>query len=300
MHKKLIILLLAVGIAQSIPYFDGDIAFSYLKKQCEFGPRYPGSKAHLELKDYFISFLKPRADDLLIHTHTQKHPYNNNEITLYNILARYNLESKNRILFLAHWDTRDIADKESKKINQDKPIMGANDGASGIAILMVLSEILNDSPLYNIGVDLLFVDGEDMGRHGEIDNFCLGTKQLTKDVEFPYTKLAICLDMVADKDPEFKKEYFSYIQGKNALDDIWSLAHELGYNEFNNSLTHPIYDDHRAFYLGTGIPSINIIDFDYPYWHTLDDTIDKCSANTLSIVGSVVTEYIYREDQRNE
>ena len=165
---------------------------------------------------------------------------------------------------------------------------------------MVLSQIFQESPLVNIGVDLLFIDGEDMGRHGDIDNFCLGTKQFTQDVDLPYTQLAIGLDMVADKDPEFKKEYFSYIQSQKELDEIWSLANQLGYKEFNNSLTGAIYDDHRAFYIATGIPSINIIDFDYPYWHTLDDTVDKCSANTLSIVGNVMCEYIYRKDQNNE
>ena len=298
--KKLSLILFTFSICQNIPYFDGNLAFEYLKKQCEFGPRYPGSKAHENLKDYFIEFLEPNADELLVYEHKQKHPYNNEEITLYNIFARYNLESKDRILLLAHWDTREIADKDKIELNQDKPILGANDGASGGAILMVLSQIFHESPLVNIGVDLLLVDGEDMGRHGDIDNFCLGTKQYTKDVDLPYTQLAIGLDMVADKDPEFKKEYFSYIQGQKELDEIWSLANQLGYKEFNNSLTGAIYDDHRAFYISTGIPSINIIDFDYPYWHTLDDTVDKCSANTLSIVGNVMCEYIYRKDQNNE
>jgi len=296
--KKISIILLSIfSICYNAPFFDGDLAFQYLKKQCEFGPRYPGSKAHEDLKNYFIKFLEPNADEVLVHEHKQRHPYNKNEITLYNILARYNLDSKNRILLLAHWDTREIADKEEDKLNQDKPILGANDGASGIAVLMVLSEILHDSPLSNLGVDLLFVDGEDMGRHGDIDNFCLGTKAFAKDVKLPHTRLAICLDMVADKDPEFKKEYFSYIQGQKELDEIWSLAHHLGYNEFSNSLTGKIYDDHRALYLATGIPSIDIIDFDYPYWHTLDDTVDKCSANTLRIVGNVMCEYIYRRDE---
>lgn len=301
MKKILFILsLLAFSLSQNIPYFDGDIAFEYLKKQCAFGPRYPGSNAHIELKNYFIKFLEPNADELIVHEHDINHPYNNKKITLYNILARYNLESKNRILLLAHWDTRDIADKEKDEKNQDKPILGANDGASGISILMHLSQILHDFPLANLGVDLLFIDGEDMGRHGEIDNFCLGTKQFAKDIKFPYTKLAIGLDMVADKDPQFKKEYFSYIQAPEALDEIWSLAIDLGYKEFSNLGTGAIYDDHRAFYLETGIPSVNIIDFDYPYWHTLDDTVDKCSANTLRIVGDVMCEYIYRKDYNDK
>ena len=115
-------------------------------------------------------------------------------------------------------------------------------------------------------------------------------------MKYKTPRFAICLDMVADKDPEFKMEYFSYLQAPKELFEIWQLANELGYNEFTYDITNPIYDDHRAFYNETGIPAIDIIDFDYPYWHTLEDTPDKCSANTLKIVGHVVSEYLYRKD----
>ena len=294
-----IILLTSLLSAQTIPHFDGDVAFSYLEKQCEFGARYPGSKEHVDLKNYFIDFLEDKADSLIVYDYKINHPYQKNELTLYNILAKYNLESKNRILLMAHWDTREIADKDEKKENQSIPIIGANDGASGIAILMLLSEIFSNFPLNNIGVDLLFVDGEDMGRNGDLNNYCLGTKLFSKEISMPYYNLAICLDMVADKQPEFKMEYFSYIQAEKQLKEIWSLANSLGYSEFSKILTHPIYDDHRALYVETGIPSIDIIDFDYPYWHTLGDTVDKCSAKTLAIVGDVICEYLCRKDQGN-
>ena len=233
--------------------------------------------------------------------HDYKHPYEDKNIKFYNILSQYNIESDYRILLMAHWDTREIADKEKEVINQTKPILGANDGASGIAILMLFAEILSNNHLSNIGVDLLFVDGEDMGRNGELNNFCLGSKLFAKSMKYKIPRFAICLDMVADKDPEFKMEYFSYIQAPKELFEIWDLANELGYDEFTYTLTdYPIYDDHRAFYNETGIPSIDIIDFDYPYWHTLQDTPDKCSASTLEIVGDVVLEYIFRLDNKNE
>ena len=103
--------------------------------------------------------------------------------------------------------------------------------------------------------------------------------------------------MVGDKDAKFNMEYFSYIQAPRELFEIWDLANSLGYDEFSYDLSGPIYDDHRALYEITKIPSIDIIDFDYPYWHTLGDTADKCSPKTLEIVGSVVLEYIYRMDQ---
>ncbi|SVE19536.1 uncharacterized protein METZ01_LOCUS472390, partial [marine metagenome] len=206
MKKIKLILFITFISAQSVPHFDGEIAFDYLIKQCEFGARYPGSEQHHNFKNYLVDFLKNKADELTIFEHKITHPYENKEINLYNILVRYNLESTNRILLLAHWDTREIADKDKIIENQNTPILGANDGASGVAILMLLSEIFSDFPLNNIGVDLLFVDGEDIGRHGELENFSLGTKLFSEQIKSPYPKLAICLDMVADKDPEFKIE----------------------------------------------------------------------------------------------
>ena len=297
MNRIFYILFLVILQSQQIPLFDGEIAFKYLEKQCSFGERYPGSQNHVDLKDYFVSFLSNKSDELIIYDHEINHPYNKDKkIILYNILAKYNPESDNRILLMAHWDTREIADKETSEVDKLKPIMGANDGASGIAILMHLSEIFSSYPFNNIGVDLLFVDGEDMGRHGDIDNFSIGTKLFARKMEPPYPKLAICLDMVADKDPRFKIEYFSYIQAENQVRELWDLANNLGYSEFVYELTQPIYDDHRALFVETGIPSLDIIDFEYPHWHTLEDTVDKCSSYTLGIVGNLVCQYLYRKE----
>ena len=297
MCKKIFLLYISFAFAQYAPSFDGEVAYDYLLKQCSFGPRYPGSEGHKELKKYFVDFLNQYADDVKVMEHEIPHPYIDKKINLYNILAQFNPQSDYRILLMAHWDTREIADKEHDFKKTELPIIGANDGASGIAILMSFAEILKLNKLKNIGIDLLFVDGEDIGRNGETENFCLGSKLFAKSNYLKHTKLAICLDMVADKDAEFKMEYFSYIQAPKELFEIWDLANSLGYDEFSYDLSGPIYDDHRALYNITKIPSIDIIDFDYPYWHTLGDTEDKCSPKTLEIVGSVVLEYIYRMDQ---
>jgi len=295
MVKIFITILISFCFCQFSPHFDGKLAYDYLLKQCDFGPRYPGSKEHIEFKDFLVKFLSDKGDSLIIDSHEIKHPYESKQIGLYNMLLRFNIDSDDRIMLMAHWDTREIADKDPNPENFDTPIIGANDGASGIAILMVLSEMLESYPLQKIGVDLLFVDGEDIGRSGELENFSLGTKAFSKSIKSP-PKLAICLDMVADIDAEFKVEYFSYLQAPEAVEEIWSLANSLGYKEFTGSFQRPIYDDHRALFVETGIPSIDIIDFDYSYWHTLEDTPDKCSANTLKIVGHVVSEYLYRKD----
>ena len=282
--------------AQSIPYFDHDKAFEYIHKQCDFGPRYPGSEGHDLFQKYLREYLKDKSDTLIVYEHKVKHPYKDTSIMLYNFLARYNPDIDNRMLLLAHWDTREIADKDSDPLNHSKPILGANDGGSGVAVLMILSEILSKNNLNNIGVDLLFVDGEDMGRSGELENYCIGTTAFCEVIPDPIPDYAICVDMVADTDPQFPIEYFSYQQAPFLINEIWSLAQELGYSEFKRQLQQPIYDDHRALYIHSGIPAIDIIDFDFPQWHTIDDTPEYCSPKGLKIVGEVLCEYIYRKD----
>ncbi len=296
MFKYINILFFSFLLSQYAPFFDGDLAYEHLLKQCSFGPRYPGSKAHVDFKNFLVKYLENYNNQVEVYEHEIMHPYDSTNIVLFNVLSQYNLNADDRILLMAHWDTREIADLDKDETKRDLPILGANDGASGIAALMVFAEIFSKNKLQNIGVDLLFVDGEDMGRQGELENFCLGSKLFAAEKKYKPPKLAICLDMVADKDPEFKMEYFSYLQAQKELFDIWNLANSLGYSEFTYELTGPIYDDHKAFYDVTKIPSIDIIDFDYPYWHTLEDTPDKCSAKTLQIVGNVVLEYIYRMD----
>jgi len=298
MKSIIYILFISFSFSQHAPFFDGDKAYEYLLKQCDFGTRYPGSIEHIKLKDYFIDFLKDKGDTLIVDEHKIKHPYLDENINIYNLFVRFNVQSERRIMLMAHWDTREIADKDPDEKNHNHPIMGANDGASGIAVMMVIAELLNSYPMQNLGVDLLFVDAEDMGRSGDIENFSLGTKAFTKNIPYPLPQLAICIDMVADIDAEFKMEYFSLVQAENEVREIWNLANSMGYSEFSYKVQSPIYDDHRAFFVETGIPSLDIIDFDYPYWHTLEDTPDKCSAKTLGIVGTVVSEYLYLKDLR--
>ena len=298
--KIINIILFNVIICQSVPYFDADKAYGYIVKQCEFGPRNPGSEGHFKFKNYLEEFLrKNNPDTLITYEHKIKHPYNNQDLILYNFLSRYNLNAQHRIMLMAHWDTREIADKDSNPDNHNTPILGANDGGSGTAILMVLSEIISNNPLENIGIDLLFIDGEDMGRSGDIENFCIGTSKFCEVLPSPEPSYAICLDMVADKNPSFPIEAYSYSQAPYLVKEIWALANQLGYHQFKNEITQPIYDDHRALTINSGIPAIDIIDFDYPFWHTLDDTPENCSSETLKIVGNVMCEFLYKKNYEN-
>ena len=288
-------------IAQDAPFFNGELAYRFLKEQCDIGPRFPGSEGHSITKEYYKNYLFTRSHSLEIMDEKIKHPNKDKILDLTNFMARFYPERENRIMFMAHWDTREIADKDPIKSNRDKPILGANDGASGIAVLMVLAEILINNPLNNIGVDLLFLDGEDMGEAGDLSGFGLGTLEFTKNMLMPLPKYAICLDMVADAEPSFKMEPFSLQQAPWLVYKVWNIANSLGYSEFNSKIGNAVYDDHRVLFLNSGIPSIDIIDFEYPnadtnYWHTLDDTPENCSARTLEIVGNVVTALIFIED----
>ena len=204
-----------------------------------------------------------------------------------------------RYLFIAHWDTRDRADKDSDPTKQSIPILGANDGGSGVALLMQLSNhIKNDITLKNIGIDILLVDAEDMGRPGYVNEWGLGTQSFVKQYKGNLPKYAICVDMIADKNPVFKIERFSYNYAKELVYEIWELANDLGHKEFVWQLTHPIYDDHVYYHQGTGVPSIDIIDFDFPEWHTTEDTIENCSPKGLFIVGDVLLNFIIRKENR--
>ncbi|NOZ08689.1 MAG: M28 family peptidase [FCB group bacterium] len=307
MQKHVFIILsictLAMVSAQGIPYFDGEKSYGYLKEQCNFGPRYPGTEAHEALAAYLQKFLEPLADELQIMTETVEHPMHKKPVQLTNLFARFNPDAEFRILFLAHWDTREIADQDTVPANQSKPIIGANDGASGIAVLMSLAQILHDNPV-EIGVDLLFEDGEDMGVAGDLDSWGLGTREFAKKMQRPYPQYAVCLDMVGDAQQEFLIEPYSYMQAPAVVQKIWKIAGELGYTQFKDRVGKAIIDDHRILWEVTKIPAVDIIDFEYPeagknYWHTLEDTADKCSAASLEAVGTVMTTLIYMENARN-
>jgi len=289
---------------QDVIYFSGNRAMEHLNYQCSFGPRFPGSSGHDDFSDSLKIFLDNLAEVNIVLKDSIINPLSNKKVEITNFHVRFNPRSSDRIMILAHWDTREFADKDSNfnRIDLPSPI-GANDGASGIAILMTLAEMLSKNPPLNIGVDLLFLDAEDMGIYNKPDTWALGAKNFSKYIKNPLPKYAICLDMVGDKDQEFLIEKFSYNIAPNIVRKVWGLANQLGYKQFKYIIGQAIIDDHYVLYQETGIPSIDIIDFQYPnstknYWHTIEDTPDKCSAKSLEAVGTVIATLIYKEDQR--
>ena len=299
----LIFILFNILYSQETMYFDGSKAMDYLEYQCSFGPRYPGSEGHAKFGTSLEEFLKERADFVHVFRDSALSQIDEKKVELKSIIARFNPSSKYRIMVMAHWDTRRYADMETDKERSTEPVLGANDGASGVAVLMSLSDILKENKLHNIGVDLLFIDGEDMGVSGNPDSWAVGTQYIAKNMLNPYPEFAICLDMIGDKNQKFYIEGFSYMYAPELVDRVWTLANNLGYSQFVNQVGKPIIDDHYALMKSTGIPAINIIDFEYPsatenYWHTTHDTPDKCSASSLESVGTVITTLIYTEENK--
>jgi len=276
-----------------LPFFDKDSAFEYLIKQTDFGPRNLGSTGHQETLDFLYTELNTFADLVNKQEFTFTDTLKDTTFTLTNLIASFNLNPANgqRILLTAHWDTRPFADRDSDPAKQNEPIIGANDGASGVAVLLEIAKILKQNPP-DIGVDIIFFDGEDYGEDGNLDYYFLGSKHFVKNKGDYRPSYAVLLDMVGDSDQSFPLEGFSMQYAGKITQEIWSKARKLGLSSFVNVPGPTISDDHLILNQA-GIPTVEIIDFDYPYWHTSEDTPDKCSPDSLEQVGILILYLIY-------
>lgn len=279
-----------MGYAKT-PQFQSIRAFDYLKNQCAFGPRNPGSEGHKNCLQYLSDKLKVFADTVIVQPFLFSDPKSKKILTLHNIIGRFG-NQKERILLCAHWDTRPWADLDSDPKNHQKPILGANDGASGVAVLLEIANLLNESPP-PVGVDIVFFDGEDSGINGQDNTWCQGSRYYAQNLGndlFP--SYAILLDFVGDRDLHFPVEGYSRKFVPDLVQAIWERASNLGLSAFDPSLGYYIIDDHLEL-LKVGIQAVNIIDFEYPYYHTMKDTEDKCSPESLGVVGTLLIDLIY-------
>jgi peptidase M28-like protein len=274
--------------------FDGTAAFGYIETQVAFGPRVPGTPAHKSMGDWLDSLLRQRADTVVVqswtHVTTAK-----TRLPLRNFVARFNPGAEKRLLLLAHWDSRPVSDSPISR-DSSHAVLGANDGGSGVALLLGLADVLKRAPPA-IGVDLLFVDGEDYGDFTKTPNDVLigsryyGAHQLPDGPPL----YAVLFDLVADKDLQIYQEGNSLVGAPEVVELVWDTAKELGYGGyFIASPRHTLIDDHLELQKA-GIRAIDVVDFDYPPWHTQYDTIDKVSAASLQVVGDVAVQLIRRE-----
>ena len=279
------------GGAKGSREFNGHAAFAYVEQQMAFGPRIPNTPGHEKMADWLLTTLRARADTVAVQDFRWTTRKGAN-LRMRNFFARFRPQASDRVLFLAHWDTRPFADKSQNLGQQRMPVPGANDGASGVAVLLGLADVLKAAPP-TIGVDLLFVDGEDYGDFNDSTETLVGTRYFAKHQPPGYTTLyAVLLDMVGDKDLQFYQEGYSMSAAPEVVQRVWQTAERLGYSKvFIPRAGQTLIDDHVPLQQA-GIRAIDLIDFDFPYHHTTEDTIDKVSAESLQIVGDVAVALV--------
>ena len=275
--------------ASALPPFDGAESFSYLTAQCAFGPRVPGTAAHDRCEQYILDTLRPNVDKLTTQDFHWSDPARNKRLNLSNIQASINPNGKKKILLCAHWDTRPTADEDFNPANRSTPIPGADDGASGVAVLLELAKQFHKARP-ECCVELGFWDAEDWGP-GD-DKMYVGATYFSQHPGEWRPDEAILIDMIGQKGLIIPQERTSLDKEPGLTETVWDAADALGYQQyFPRRSDYTITDDHDPM-IDAGIPTIDLIDFNYAYWHTLDDTPDKCSADSLQTVGRVLTKVV--------
>lgn len=292
-----LLLIYMIRCSQKDPVFDGETAYRYLVEQCEIGYRYPGSPHHKAAQQYYLDFLAPLADTLIQQPFSRKIPEEELTLQMNNIIAGFYSEGNRPLLVGAHYDTRPRADHDPDPAKRSQPILGANDGASGIAVLMHLADHLQTRAPPRT-VYLVFFDGEDWGYSGSLKYYCMGSQNFAQHLPIPKPEEAIIIDMIGDRELTIPIERNSYQSHPQLVQRIWDIARKLKYPQFQHKFGGYIHDDHIMLIEYADIPAIVIIDFQYPnrlqnFWHTTADTPDKCSPASLEAVGNVLLHYIY-------
>lgn len=288
------------------PAFNQDSAYFWIQKQVDFGPRVPGTKAHADCAAFIEHTLKGCGLSVIIQS-APVNTYDGKIFSLKNIIASYKPELQKRVLLLAHWDSRPIADNDSKDVN--KPIDGADDGASGVAVLLEIARQLQKADL-KIGVDLFFSDLEDYGQPDNSDkpkmqdSWCLGTQYWAK---YPHTPgyratYGILLDMVGAKGAVFPREGTGSHFAPDVVQKVWGIAKNIGYGSyFIDDNTGSTTDDHLYVNTIANIPCIDIVHMSPvsgtygDHHHTHKDNMDIIDKNTLKVVGQTVLEVLWQE-----
>jgi glutaminyl-peptide cyclotransferase len=265
--------------------FEGERALSHVETQLSFGPRIPGTPGHDRIVEYMLSELEQAGWEGKV----QEGEYLSQPIR--NVIgskpaagSRPDASGRPWIILGAHYDSRMWADADPDPANHQQPVPGANDGASGVAVLLELARVLPED--LNLDVWLVFFDAEDNGRIPEWD-WILGSRFFAESLEH-YPNAVVIVDMIGDADLNI---YYESSSDPALMQQIWSTAASLGYDQFIPEYKYHILDDHTPF-LELGIPAVDIIDFDYPYWHTLEDTLDKVSAESLEAVGRTLQAWL--------
>ena len=291
------------------PEFNADSAYAFIQKQVDFGPRVPNTQAHQETRAWLVGKFEEFGMEVTEQSFEAK-AFDGTNLQLTNIFASWNPQASKRILLAAHWDTRPMADKDTERI--DEPIDGANDGGSGVGVLLEIARIIStDANQPAVGIDFILFDGEDYGEPEHVNTrdgsqvwWALGSQYWSKNPHEPgYTAhYGILLDMVGGRNARFYREGYSMRYAKSIVQKVWRNAHNLGHGDFFQMRdAGEIIDDHLFVNEYANIPMIDIIDFSPDagfgrFHHTHDDSMDIIDKRTLQAVGETVLFTIYQEE----
>jgi Zn-dependent M28 family amino/carboxypeptidase len=273
--------------------FDANKAWTILEKQCEFGPRVPNTEAAKKCRQYLLDEMKKSCDDAATQEFSYDWKWGKQKLEMANIIGSQNWkDAKTRVLLVAHWDSRPMADQDPNPANRHKPVMGANDGASGVAVLLELARAMKGRLPKDVGVMYFLNDGEDLGPDSE--EMYLGVKKFMKELKAPKPDYGILLDMIGDRDLRIPMEPGSRNAAPTLIEAFYNNAAEQGLGStFPKSIGQPIEDDHLPLIAG-GIPTIDLIDFDFEPWHTVRDVVANCSPASLKKVGIALETWLMR------
>ena len=276
--------------------FDGDRALKYLSMVCDLGPRVSGSDAMALQQKIVQKHFEEHGATVTLQKFDGKQPSRDRAVPMANLIASWHPDRTTRVIISGHYDCRPIADQETNVRDWTRPFASANDGTSTVAFLMELAHHMKDLKAH-LGVDFVLFDGEEYIHDRQRDKFFLGSDhfaaEYVKAKSGPKYRAAINLDLFAGKGATYPVEQNSALRAGPLVEDVWKLAAELGVKSFKMDYGPEVQDDHIALNRA-GIPAIDIIDFDYPHWHKLADTPDKCSAESMANVAKVVMAWLER------
>jgi glutaminyl-peptide cyclotransferase len=277
---------------------DGDRAYGYLKAICQIGPRPAGSAANARQRKMVADHFKKFGGVVREQPFSGNDPVSNAPVAMVNLIGSWSPDRVDRVVIGVHYDTRPFPDEDPDPASRRLPFIGANDGASGVALLMEIAHHLQGSPT-PWGVDLVLFDGEELvygGGNNQTGDYFLGSKAFAEEYKRSKKDKAryvagLVLDMVGDRDLWIDKEPYSLEFAPKLVSDVWGVARALKVAQFRDRTGRAVYDDHLALN-DAGIPTIDIIDFDYRFWHTSQDLPENCSGASLAQVGKVVTAWL--------
>lgn len=294
-----------ISIVQA-PNFNADSTYLFIQKQVDFGPRVPNTQAHKLCAEYLANELR-RFGAEVIEQRANLKAFDGTILEAVNIIGSFNPENETRILLFAHWDSRPFSDNDPNPDNYHTAVTGANDGASGVGVLLEIARLIGKNPP-DIGIDIIFFDAEDYGQPSfdtgrkVEDSWCLGSQYWARNPHKPNyrARYGILLDMVGAKNATFPKEGFSMHYAPHVVEKVWAKARSLSYGDlFVDRKSGYITDDHLYVNEIIGIPSIDIIDLRengfFEHWHTINDTMEHIDKSVLKAVGQVLLEVIYNE-----